>query len=810
MALEGGDDIMTGERIQELADVYLGYPEDFDYNPRIRHQSSKHRSLHDIVEAYDNPSVVFCYTHRVEDFYSRLGFFQNEFVLITHNSDGNIDKFHPLLESPMLLRWYAQNVGFSHPKLVFLPIGIANEQWAHGSEFFRFYDQTNTNNIEKTGDVYLQFSLSTNESKRRQCHDVLTAQKGVPFLSPMTPFDNLRRLATYRYCVCPEGNGLDTHRLYEALLCGCVPIVLDTPFVRVLRHHYPSLPLLVLSSWDEFDPGNFPDHSTFDFSTCHSLLSLSALQKSIRVKTPSVVLVSVGVFQEYLLDNVAQLLHLGHEGHVYVITNTRFFPKLERFHGQIHIVCAEDLVKMDEHDMNGHNRLQLDRSFRDGFWCLTSSRFFYLYYAMRTLHLEHVFHLENDVLIYYHCDKVLRGLDTRFLHMPFDTFQRNIASVVYVPSHDILRRVLEHYDFSANDMYNFSRIRSDTGLVRGLPIFPTCKENEERAFVSENYQGIIFDAAAMGQYLSGIDPRNCPGDTRGFVNETCIIKYDEYEFEWRDHKPFLRVSPSQECVPIFNLHIHCKDLSRFMLPVELDVVIPLGPHDTGVLHRQLEYTRKNIVGLRTLYVVSCITGLDLGPGVVIVDEAAFPFCVQDVDRFIHTPPRNGWYLQQLIKLYAWEAIPALSPRYLVLDADTFFLRPTRFVDGSDRSLYATSHEYHVPYFDHMRRISHGKLDRADARSGIVHHMVMEKKYLQELFDLVSPDRPFWESFLEGVAVEHRAASASGASEFEIYFHFMLRYHPEEIRVRDLCWKNVRSLGESSGNEDFVSNHWHSR
>jgi len=98
------------------------------------------------------------------------------------------------------------------------------------------------------------------------------------------------------------------------------------------------------------------------------------------------------------------------------------------------------------------------------------------------------------------------------------------------------------------------------------------------------------------------------------------------------------------------------------------VLIPLGPRDSDIIHHQLEYTRKNIVGLRTIYVVSCVTSLDLGPGVVVVDEAAFPFSLQDVEQFLHTPSRNGWYLQQLIKLYAWKAIPTLSPRYLVVDA----------------------------------------------------------------------------------------------------------------------------------------------
>ena len=30
----------------------------------------------------------------------------------------------------------------------------------------------------------------------------------------------------------------------------------------------------------------------------------------------------------------------------------------------------------------------------------------------------------------------------------------------------------------------------------------------------------------MGQYLSGVDPRNNPNNTVGFINETCVIKYN--------------------------------------------------------------------------------------------------------------------------------------------------------------------------------------------------------------------------------------------------------------------------------------------
>jgi hypothetical protein len=65
--------------------------------------------------------------------------------------------------------------------------------------------------------------------------------------------------------------------------------------------------------------------------------------------------------------------------------------------------------------------------------------------------------------------------------------------------------------------------------------------------------------------LGGVDPRNAPGDTRGFVNETCIIKFDKYSFFWKTDgikRPFIMIDGNE--YPIFNLHIHSKNLKDFM------------------------------------------------------------------------------------------------------------------------------------------------------------------------------------------------------------------------------------------------------
>jgi hypothetical protein len=73
----------------------------------------------------------------------------------------------------------------------------------------------------------------------------------------------------------------------------------------------------------------------------------------------------------------------------------------------------------------------------------------------------------------------------------------------------------------------------------------------------------IFDAAVIGQYLFGIDSRNTTQKcTEGFINETCVVKYNKYRFVWkyyqRMYRPYIIIG--DQTVPIFNLHIHSKRL----------------------------------------------------------------------------------------------------------------------------------------------------------------------------------------------------------------------------------------------------------
>ena len=287
----------------------------------------------------------------------------------------------------------------------------------------------------------------------------------------------------------------------------------------------------------------------------------------------NVVLVCVGNFQDYILANLFQLLELKHK-HVYVITDEAFFEKFEAFRDRPEVKLVATSSLQDEYKYEEKSRM--DREFRGGFWMHACTRFFYIYALMRHIGLEDVVHLENDVPIYHNVNILAGCVDRAKIYIPFDSFGRTIPSIVYIPTAATLKKVLDGYRSDVTDMVNFRiAFQENPGLIEPFPI---CKPlpgfTSEQLFVSQNYgrfSNFIFDACAMGQYLGGVDPRNFPGvNTVGFVNETTVVQYNTFRgFVWIEvdniPRPFLMVN-EHEALPIFNLHIHSKELHKFVSP----------------------------------------------------------------------------------------------------------------------------------------------------------------------------------------------------------------------------------------------------
>ena len=73
------------------------------------------------------------------------------------------------------------------------------------------------------------------------------------------------------------------------------------------------------------------------------------------------------------------------------------------------------------------------------------------------------------------------------------------------------------------------------------------------------------------------------------------------------------------------------------------------------------------------------------------------------------------------------------------------------------------------------------------------------------------NKPFWKIFLENVDINLRSDGGSGASEYEIYLNFMLIYHSDKLKFRELKWKNTNNIYDIMNiNYDYISYHWYLR
>ena len=173
-------------------------------------------------------------------------------ILITHNGD------YPI--TPELIRraeilgfphhWFAQNVLTRHPKLTPIPIGLERTRWF--SEMRKrdtIFEYMKKSDINSTNLCLANFSLNTNRTQRKACLDncrsySTLAVKDSVIQEPYRVF--LESILAHHFVLCPEGNGIDTHRLWETLYLGRIPVVTHNETMESFK----DLPILILPSWD--------------------------------------------------------------------------------------------------------------------------------------------------------------------------------------------------------------------------------------------------------------------------------------------------------------------------------------------------------------------------------------------------------------------------------------------------------------------------------------------------------------------------------------------------------------------------------
>lgn len=240
-------DFVNGNKFAELANVVI----DFDHQ-RIWFDRTK-------------DAIVFCKTEYVSDLFKYLQNSTASFVLITHMSDMSITEGFYLTKPYCIKKWFAENVLFNHPDLIPIPLGIENHigsakgkhtdhDWlvANAGRLKRAFKDFKLycnwcsyfDRISRTNHARVPRFLAIkqlNKSGLRIVNHIFQQH-----LDPGLSFqDYCEEMTQHHFVICPRGYGMDTHRLWEALYLGCIPITLSN---RIFDY---GLPILQIDSWDD-------------------------------------------------------------------------------------------------------------------------------------------------------------------------------------------------------------------------------------------------------------------------------------------------------------------------------------------------------------------------------------------------------------------------------------------------------------------------------------------------------------------------------------------------------------------------------
>ena len=170
-----------------------------------------------------------------------LPLIKKPFILITHNGDQLSGNHSEILNHPLLLKWYGENMGLINNKTEGIPIGLENQMWNRTK-----FDIIEKNRFNiKNNLLYLNFSEKTNKNRKKIME--LFLSKGFKKNNSLQWNEYMKELSTYKFAISPQGNGIDCHRTWECLYLGVIPIIEKS----VPMSFFDKLPILFVNSYEE-------------------------------------------------------------------------------------------------------------------------------------------------------------------------------------------------------------------------------------------------------------------------------------------------------------------------------------------------------------------------------------------------------------------------------------------------------------------------------------------------------------------------------------------------------------------------------
>jgi len=181
---------------------------------------------------------------------------KTRFKLVSGISSYSVDRWQEIVDNPMVMQWFSTNPAAKHEKIAGLPIGFEEFDRVGGNQEVIKRVRQKAFGIDKTNRILLPYHTVENNPVRAAHIEYLKSLPEVEVQNENMPFqDYLILLSRYRFCICLEGSGYDTHRNYECNLVDTVPIMISSP-VRLIYEDW-NIPGVFVDSWRDVCLNNY-------------------------------------------------------------------------------------------------------------------------------------------------------------------------------------------------------------------------------------------------------------------------------------------------------------------------------------------------------------------------------------------------------------------------------------------------------------------------------------------------------------------------------------------------------------------------
>lgn len=285
-----------------------------------------------------------------------------------------------------------------------------------------------------------------------------------------------------------------------------------------------------------------------------------------------IVLVHLGSkLPRYLKANLKYLKSFGRP--IYLITDNKNVEKRFTHTGVRTYFYEHTLQEFAAIELNTTHNLR----FRDGFWAKAIIRLMALESFTKYSKCKSFIHLESDVWISRNFPFEQLQSQNDKISFPLEGVGLGIPSVVYVPNVKTIENLVNfvresiYENSSATDMsilYNYAlKFRQEVNLLKTIPKkgeFGNSKHQDELVSqITCHLEGEgVFDAASIGMFFMGQDPRNYKGRRQLFTKQADRFFNPESSIlSFQGDRLF--ISKKGIKTEVYNLHIHSKDMRVF-------------------------------------------------------------------------------------------------------------------------------------------------------------------------------------------------------------------------------------------------------